>query len=219
LFNNNKEVCYHGHDFRIYKINFHNHIQPLQFPSVRMCFFILAISNTPLEMRLGNVQLDQTYCSYLIECIQHSAGPGNSTVLPHFEQPSACSIGCICGCKFCTQRSLSRLIYFAHRIVLVKEGQASKHCRPKLIKLSLYSIFKPGNYFCHSLDPFPSLRTSKATYCRNYSMELLITSLLPNLECFLVVYHTVQLTPTFKVGQAKGIHEGIFSMLAQWAEE
>jgi len=47
LFNFNKEVCYHGHDFRIYKINLQNNIQPLQFPAVRMCISILTISNTP----------------------------------------------------------------------------------------------------------------------------------------------------------------------------
>ena len=62
LFNFNKEVCYHGHDFRIYQINFQNQFQPLQFPAVRMCISIPSMSNTPVEMRSGNVQLYKTYC-------------------------------------------------------------------------------------------------------------------------------------------------------------
>jgi len=68
LLNFNKEICYNGHDFRIYKINFQNHIQPLQFPAVRMSISILTRSNTPVEMRSGKVQLDKTYCLYLIQC-------------------------------------------------------------------------------------------------------------------------------------------------------
>ena len=66
LVNFNKEVCFHDHDLRIYQINFQNHIQPLQSPAVRVCISILTISNTPVEMRSGNIQLDKTYCLYLI---------------------------------------------------------------------------------------------------------------------------------------------------------
>ena len=52
----------------LYNNYFQNHIQLLQFQAVRMCISILTISNTPVEMRSGNVQLDQTYCLYLIQC-------------------------------------------------------------------------------------------------------------------------------------------------------
>jgi len=52
-----------------YKINFQNHIQPLQLPAIRMCISILTTCNTPVEMRLGNVQLDKTYCLYFIQFV------------------------------------------------------------------------------------------------------------------------------------------------------
>ena len=38
------------------------------FPAVRMYISILSMCNTPVGMRWGNVQLDKTYCLYLIEC-------------------------------------------------------------------------------------------------------------------------------------------------------